>query len=231
MKKKALTILGLGCMAMVSCTMFAGCGGESLEKEDYSKAFDSVATTMANNEHTGEVSATYPDEDFITATNDIDGLLIARISKLASEICASDNFELVSEPFSYNVSIGPLEMINIKMQFSYENKNTSFQVIMTNDLDNMAYYQYLNVNVDYDYENEKLNSFNVNSYYKMSMGTETYNYVEYNADTIKWLKLTTESYTTAKAEAVQKANNFINAKYTATEYDFTELYNSAMSLI
>lgn len=229
MNKKILSTIGLGCMAMVSCAMFAGCGGESLEKEDYSKAFGSVATAMTN-EDAGEMTATYPEEDYITATNNTDGLLIARISKLASEICASDSFELVSDPFSYKVSIGSLEMINIKMQFSYSDGMTSFQVLMTNDLDNMAYHQYLNVNVDYDYENEKLNSFNVDSYYKMAIGTETYNYVEYNAETIKWLKPTTESYTTAKAKTVKKASDFIKAKYNATEYDFTEIYNSAMAL-
>ena len=231
MKNKKLGVLGMTSLAIVACISMVGCGGEDMpKKEDYSKALNSVVDTLVTEEQTAETMSIYPEEDYFSAGNDVDRLLIARLSKFMSTIASSQKFELTTEPFTCNVTISQTNAVELKVQYSYADGITSAQIIMTDDIDDMSYYQYVNVSIDYDYETEALNNFTTESYYKMATGTEAFAFVEYEGESVNWLNPLKESYSTAKALAKTNAEAFVNAKYTATEFDFSAEYALSMLL-
>jgi len=234
MKKKMLTILGASCLAIASAATFAGCFGDDDDraygKAEYSKAFASVSETIKPETQAGELASTYPDEDYWTSSNDQDALLVARFSLLASEICKDENFKLTEKPFLTTATVMPGVTVDLKMQFEQVDDDIRFQVIMTDDIDNMSYFQYINVVVDYDFEEEKLEEFEVD-YLTNQTGSEIYHFTEYEDNTIMWLKPTTESYTTAKGKAATSKGKFEAKEHTSSTLDVTEHYTTAMSLI
>lgn len=229
MKKKTFGIM-LGALALTTCGLMVGCGGENPDKEDYSKALNAVSATLTSKTQTSPMALTYPEDDYITAGNDVDRLLIARLTKFMGSIAESQSFELTTEPFSCNVTISGQEALELKVQYSYADGITSAQVIMTDDVEDMTYYQYLNVSIDYNYETETLNKFSTESYYKMTTGVETFAFVEYEGESVNWLNPLKESYKTAKEDGKEKAEAFVNADFTATNFDFSAEYALAMLL-
>ncbi len=234
MKKKMLSILGASCLAIASFATFAGCFGgdddKAFGKAEYSKAFASVSETMKPETQAGELKSTYPDVDYWTASNEEDALLVARFALLASEICKDENFKLTDKPFIASATVMPGVTVDLKMQFKQIDDDINFQVIMTDDIDNMTYYQYINVTVDYDFEDEQLKEFEVD-YLTNQGGGESYHFTEYKDNAIMWLKPTTESYTTAKGKATTSKNKFEAKEHTQSTLDVTEHYLTAMSLI
>jgi len=229
--KKKKNILAAGVLAMTTFAFLVGCGGAGEPaKEDYKEALNAVSTTLTLESQTAPTALIYAEDDYITTGSDIEKLVIARLTKFMGSIAGSQAFELTTKPFSFNVTISQEEVQEVKLQYSYSEGITSAQIIMTQDLEDMNYYQYLNVSIDYNYETETLNGFTTESYYKMQTGTETFAFIEYDGENINWLNPFKESYGTAKDAGKQKAEAFVNAEYTTTNFDFSAEYALAMLL-
>ena len=238
-KKLRYSILGLSMMFVFAFLALTGCGGvqtESLTKEEYAEAMNATYEVMVDadaNISTAKFRSAraISDEDYTDLTRNNEGFTVAKnLIKLTSGIMTNEEYELtdkiimcVSTP---NAAAG---QANFKMELKFENNNIKVTYMMTTEQDS-GFYQYMDAIISYDFESKTIKTYEIDSVSKSDTVDSMNRYDRYVYSPSKGTKMLSQnasSYEEVQNEKKQVADNFYNAEYVQTDYDFSEEFPKA----
>lgn len=239
-KKLRYSILGLSMMFVFAFLALTGCGGvqtESLTKEEYAEAMNATYEVMVDADANISTAMfrsarAISDEDYTDLTRNNEGFTVAKnLIKLTSGIMANEEYELTDKIIMFvatpNAQAGKA---NFKMELKFANNLIYVSYLMTSDQVDGVFYQFIDAQINYDFESKEIKAYEID-FVSRNDSMESMNrydrYVYSPSTGTKMLSQNASSYEEVQNEKKQVADNFYNAEYVQTDYDFSEEFPKA----
>ena len=189
---------------------------KTLTKQDIVNVMESIYSSLTINTQSNT------NDDFIDVTTESQMGSIKSLALLVKNICQNEEFVLTNDAFTFVIK--NIDGYNnnglFKMQIQYLNGFTSVRLIMTDNLENPSYYDFINYYINYNYDTSTLTSFTAEEYYNLTTST-SFDYYKFTENSLKMLNSNSITYDKYFAEASTKTTAFLNQEYQNTNYDFT----------
>ena len=194
---------------------------KTLTKQDIVNVMESIYSSLIINTQSNT------NDDFIDVTTESQMSSIKSLALLVKNICQNEEFVLTNDAFTFVIK--NIDGYNnnglFKMQIQYLNGFTSIRLIMTDNLENPSYYDFINYYINYNYDTSTLNSFTAEEYYNLLTST-SFDYYKFTENSLKILNSNSITYDKYYAEAGTKTTVFLNQEYQNTNYDFTNEFSN-----